>query len=356
MEHVALALMLLGVTFYAVLGGADFGAGFWDLTAGSARSGAEMRGVIERAMGPVWEANHVWLIFVLVVCWTAFPSFFGSMMSSLWVPMAIAMLGIILRGAAFALRGQARTVNEARALGATFALSSLIVPFALGTVVGAIASGRVAYGNAVTDTWSVFLNPFSIYVGVLTVALGAYTAAIFLIGDSARMGKGVIAAAFRRRALAAGGVAGLLAIAGLPIAHSEARYLYDGLTSGMGLVCVIVSALAGLATLAMVTRGVLQWPRLTAAVAVGAITAGWGFAQSPYMLPPGPANSTLTIDAAAGAEATLIALTGGIAFALIFLVPSLAWLFKLTLKGELEPPVHDYEGLAAGEEQGGSQK
>lgn len=345
-EHIVLILMLVGVTFYAVLGGADFGAGIWDLTAGTAAGGACMRGVIERAMGPVWEANHVWLIFVLVVCWTAFPAFFGSMVSSLWVPMAIAAFGIILRGSAFALRGQAATINEARAFGATFALSSVLVPFAFGTVAGAIASGRVVYGNAAADTWSVFLNPFSIYVGVLAVVLSAYMAAIFLVGDSVRMGEADIAAAFRRRALGAGVAGGLLAIAGLPIAHSEARYLYDGLTSGMGLVSVIVSAAAGALTLAMIARGVAQWPRLSAAVAVGAVTAGWGFAQAPYLLPPGTADSTLTLGEAAGNNATLVALTIAIVLALVFVVPALAWLFKLTLSGDLEPSARDYEDLA----------
>lgn len=345
-EQLVLAVMLLGVTLYAVLGGADFGAGIWDLTAGSAAGGARMRGVIERSMGPVWEANHVWLIFVLVVCWTAFPSFFGSAMSSLWIPMAIIAFGIILRGSAFALRGQAATINEARALGAVFALSSVIVPFALGTVAGGIASGRVAYGNAASDIWSAFLNPFSIFVGILAVVFCAYLAAIFLVGDATRMGDTEIAEAFRKRALISGSLAGLLALAGLPIAKSHATYLYEGLTSGMGLVCVIVSALAGIVTLAMIWRGARQWPRLSAAVAVGAVTAGWGFAQAPYLLPPGPARSSLELSEAAGASATLISLLIAVGFALIFIVPSLAWLYKLTLTGEIEPPAHDYENLA----------
>jgi cytochrome d ubiquinol oxidase subunit II len=344
-EQLVLALMLVGITLYAVLGGADFGAGIWDLTAGSAKGGAHMRGVIERSMGPVWEANHVWLIFVLVVCWTAFPIFFGSLMSSLWIPMAIAAFGIILRGSAFALRGQAATINEARALGATFALSSVIVPFALGTVIGGIASGQVVYGNAATDVWTVFLNPFSIFVGVLAVVLCAYLAAIFLVGDATRMKDPEMVAAFRGRALISGSLAGLLALAGLPIAKSHATYLYDGLTSGMGLICVIASMLAGIVTLVMIWRGVAQWPRLTAAVAVGAVTAGWGFAQAPYLLPPGPAGSTLKLVDGAGNQTTLLWLVIAVVFALLFIVPSLAWLYKLTLTGAIEPAAHDYEKL-----------
>lgn len=342
-EVICLFLALLGLTAYAVLGGADFGAGFWDLTAGTAHGGARMRGVIERSMTVVWEANHVWLIFVLVVLWTCFPPFFGSVMSSLYIPMGIAMAGIIMRGTAFALRGQAATINEARGLGAAFALSSVILPFAFGTVIGAIASGRVPYGNAQTaDVWTVWLNPFSIYVGILAVATSAYLAAVFLIGDSDRMGAEDMVQAFRKRALISGSVAGLLAIGGLPMANADAPALYEGLTSGMGLVCVIASALFGLATIVLVAQAKhTQLPRVTAAGAVGAITAGWAFAQSPYLLP-----GVLKYQDAAGASATLVWLVICVALGLLILVPSLYWLFKLTLQGDLQPTYRDAdEGL-----------
>jgi cytochrome d ubiquinol oxidase subunit II len=345
-DYIVLFLALLGVTMYAVLGGADFGAGFWDLTAGSASKGAHLRSTIERAMGPVWEANHVWLIFVLVVLWTCFPTFFGSMMSSLYIPLAIAMFGIILRGTAFALRGQAATMNEARTLGAMFALSSVIVPFALGTVAGGIASGRVAYGNAESDPVTAFLNPTSIYVGLLAVAVCAYVSAIFLTGDAKRFEDDAMVEAFRKRALGAGAVAGVLAIGGLIETHSDARYLFDGLTSGMGLVCVIASAVFGGATILLVIKRHTELPRFTAAAAVGAVVAGWAFAQSPYMLPPGPANSTLKFAAATGDSTTLWSLTGAVAVGLIALVPSLYWLYKLTLTGEIDPnhrPIEDLD-------------
>ena len=140
LEDLAAAVLLVGLTAYAILGGADFGAGFWDLTAGGAERGARLRGLVKRSMGPVWEANHVWLIFVLVVMWTCFPKAFGPLMETLYVPLFLAAVGIIFRGAAFALRGEAATIGEARALGATFALSSLLVPFFLGCAVGAVAS------------------------------------------------------------------------------------------------------------------------------------------------------------------------------------------------------------------------
>ncbi len=344
-DVLVLWLMLVGVTLYAVLGGADFGAGIWDLTAGRAREGARMRGVIERAMGPVWEANHVWLIFVLVVAWTAFPTFFGSMMSSLWVAMAVAAFGIILRGSAFALRGQAATINQARALGAVFALSSVIVPFAFGVVVGAIASGQVVYGNAEAPAIDALLDPFALWLGLLAVVFSAYTAAIFLVGDARRMGADDIAAAFRRRALLSGTLAGLLALGGLPMAAAHATHLYDGLTSGAGLACVIGSALAGCATLLLVLRDVDFWPRLTAAAAVAAVTAGWGFAQSPYLLPPGDADSSLKLAEAAAPPVTMWSLFAAVIFALIFIVPSLAWLYRLTLRGDIDPHYRGYEDL-----------
>ena len=132
------AVLVIGVTAYAVLGGADFGAGFWDLTAGGAQRGARVRGLVKRSMGPVWEANHVWLIFVLVIFWTGFPEAFGAVMSTLYVPLFAAAVGIILRGVAFAVRGEAATIREARGFGATFALSSVLVPFFFGATIGAV--------------------------------------------------------------------------------------------------------------------------------------------------------------------------------------------------------------------------
>ena len=133
LAEVCAALIVAGLTAYAVLAGADFGAGFWDLVAGGPERGARVRGLVQRSMAPVWEANHVWLIFVLVVFWTAFPRAFGSVMSALYVPLFLAGVGIVLRGSAYALRGHAVTLGEARVLGATFALSSVLTPFFLGT-------------------------------------------------------------------------------------------------------------------------------------------------------------------------------------------------------------------------------
>ena len=244
MSAVALvaAVLVAGLTAYAVLGGADFGAGFWDLTAGGAQRGARVRGLIKRSMSPVWEANHVWLIFVLVVFWTGFPRAFGTVMSTLYVPLFLAAVGIIFRGAAFALRGEAATIGEARALGATFALSSVLVPFFFGATVGAIASGQVPGppgGGDPIDSWT---NPTSLYIGLLAVALGAYLSAVFLAADAVRANLPDLVQAFRARALGAAAAAGALAIGGIFVIRDDAPELYDGLTSGFGLAVVITFA------------------------------------------------------------------------------------------------------------------
>jgi cytochrome d ubiquinol oxidase subunit II len=337
MDVVCLGFVLLGITAYAVLGSADFGAGFWDLTAGGASRGARLRGMVQWSMSPVWEANHVWLIFVLVILWTAFPVVFGSIFSTLSIPLFLAAIGIIFRGTAFALRGQAATVNEARVLGGVFALSSVLIPFCLGAAIGGVASGRVPVGNAAGNLVTSWLNPTSILIGAVGVASGAYLAAVYLSGDSARAGLPDLVRAFRARALGAGVVTGILALAGLLVLRHDARALYDGLTSGAGLAMVLVSGAGGVATLALVFREHYELARGTAAVAVAAIVVGWVIAQDPYVLPP-----HVTLREAAAPNATLTAVVIGVAAGLVILVPSLWWLYRLVLQGRLD---QEYEPL-----------
>jgi cytochrome bd ubiquinol oxidase subunit II len=331
LADVAVALIVAGMIAYAVLGGADFGAGFWDLTAGGAERGGAVRGMIQRSMAPVWEANHVWLIFVLVVLWTAFPVAFGSVMSTLYVPLFIAVGGIIFRGTAFALRGEAATIAEARVLGALFALSSVLVPFCFGACVGAIAGGEVPVGNASGDPITSWLNPLGITCGVIFVLTGAYLAAVYLAADAARGDLGELQRAFRARALGAGIAAGVLAAIGLLVLRSEARELYDDLVSGPGLACIAVSAVAGIATLALVWRERYEAARYTAVIAVAAVIVGWAVAQSPYLLP-----GELTVDEAAAPDSTLVATLVSVALGMLVLVPSLYWLYSLTLQGRLD--------------------
>jgi cytochrome bd ubiquinol oxidase subunit II len=337
LADVCVGFVALGVTAYAVLGSADFGAGFWDLTAGSAERGGRLRGMVQRSMSPVWEANHVWLIFVLVIIWTAFPVAFGSIFSTLSIPLFLAAIGIIFRGTAFALRGQAATINEARVLGAVFALSSVLIPFFLGAAIGGVASGRVPVGNAEGDLVTSWLNPTSVLIGVVGVLTGAYLAAVYMAGDSQRAGLDDLVRAFRARALGAGVVTGVVALAGLLVLRDDARNLYDGLTSGGGLALVIVSGLAGLATMALVWSGRYGLARVTAAAAVAAIVVGWLLAQKPYILPP-----DLTLDQAKASDATLSAVVIGVAAGMVILAPSLWFLYRLVLQGRLD---QEYEPL-----------
>jgi cytochrome bd ubiquinol oxidase subunit II len=331
LPELCLALVMLGITAYAVLGSADFGAGLWDLTAGGAERGGPVRGMVQRSMSPVWEANHVWLIFILVITWTAFPVVFGSVFSTLAIPLFLAAIGIIFRGAAFALRGQAATIREARVLGGLFALSSVLIPFFLGAVLGGIASGRVEVGNATGDPWSSWLNPTSVVIGVIAVLTGAHLAAVYLAGDSVRAEQPQLARAFRARALASGVASGAVALIGIVVVRSDARPLFDGLTSGGGLAMVLISAAAGVGTLGLVWAERYGLARFTAALAVAAVVVGWALAQGPYVLP-----GQLTLDQAAAGDATLAAVLIGIGIGSLILGPSLWFLYRLVLQGRLD--------------------
>ena len=329
LAELPLLLVLVGLVAYVVLGGADFGAGLWYMLL----PGAQRRPARDHtyyAMGPVWEANHVWLIFVLVVFWTAYPRAFGAIFSTLYVPLFAAALGIILRGACYAMRGAVSSPREERVLGTLFGLSSALTPFALGAAIGGIASDRVPLDTAAGDPIDSWLNPTSILVGVLAVATSAYLAAVWLAADGARAGRTNLVEAFRRRALASGALAGAVALGGLLVINSDTERIYEGLTSGPGLAAVLASVTAGVATLLFVARRRLEPARWSAAVAVGAIVAGWAIAQQPQLLPGVP------VEQAAAGDATLVALLASLALGAVILIPSLVLLFWLVLTGRFE--------------------
>lgn len=326
--EIPVILMLLGIAAYIVLAGADFGAPFWALTARGERA-AEIREQTHRSMAPVWEANHVWLIFILVVLWTAFPEAFYAIMTTLYIPIALAALGIVLRGAGFAFRHAIEgpwTETASR----VFAAASLITPFFMGCVVGAIASGEVpreGYGDP-TGSW-IGVLPF--FIGVLFVTGGAYLAAVFLTHDAKAAGEKKVAAYFDRRALSSAVVAGLLALGGIFALREEARYVFDGLV-GPGLPLVIFSVLAGGAAFALLA--LKRYEILVRPLAVGALVAvvwGWYVAQHPYLLP-----TSLTIDQAAGAYASLLVVIIVFLVAAVLVLPSLALLYVLSQKRLLE--------------------
>jgi cytochrome bd ubiquinol oxidase subunit II len=333
------AILWIGVTLYALFGGADFGAGMWDLLAGLRKSGRaragprisadRVRAQIDRSIGPVWEANHVWLIFVLVVLWTGFPTLFSAVMTTLYIPLALAALGIVLRGSGFAFRHALPGPVQAPA-SRVFGISSVLTPFFMGTVVGAIAAGEVPAGGDgdPTGSWVGFLP---LVTGALFVAVAAYTAAVFLVRDSGAAGDEEMRDYFARRALAVAVVAGAGAVLGVIALHEDARYVYDGLTSWPGIALVLLSAACGLVALALLIAGRHAGLRVAAVGAGAAVIWGYFAAAFPYMLP-----TSLTISEAAGASATLTSVMVVFGVAALTVIPALALLYVLSQRQALE--------------------
>jgi cytochrome d ubiquinol oxidase subunit II len=330
LQALPLIFVLTGLVLYIVLGGADFGAGFWQLVAGRGEFAARIREHAHHSMAPVWEANHVWLIFVLTVFWTSYPRAFGAIASTLAVPLFIAAIGIVFRGAAYALRSGASSPRESGAIDTVFSISSILTPFALGTAIGAIATNRVRPGTAIPHSFSSWLNPSSLFVGALAVTSCAYLAAVYLAADAARLKDETLERAFRRRALGAGVLAGAIALAGLPIVGNDAHQLYHSLLTGAALVGVIVSFLAGSATLVLVASRRFEAARYSAALAVAAIIAGWALARWPTILPG------LTVDQAAAGHDTLVWIVVTVLVGAVILFPSLLLLLRLAVTGRFE--------------------
>jgi cytochrome d ubiquinol oxidase subunit II len=329
MSTAVAVVLFVAITAYAIFAGADFGAGFWDLVAGGAERGARPRSVIDRSIGPVWEANHVWLIFIFVVLWTGFSEAYASIWLTLFVPLTIAALGIVLRGSGFAFRKAVFRDSSRRNFGVAFAVSSLIVPFCLGTVAGGVASGRVPAGGVAGDPVHSWINPSSILGGVLAVVVVAFLAAVYLVWDAERLGDPDMVDYFRRRAIGAAVLAGLVSIAGLFVLRADAPYLYDGLTS-RALPLVAISVACGIGALTLLVRARHRGARLLAVGAVASIVVSWGVAQWDYVLP-----TTLTVDQAAAPSGTLGALLVATALAVVLIVPAFALLFTLDQRGAL---------------------
>jgi cytochrome d ubiquinol oxidase subunit II len=317
-----LALTWLSGTAYALLGGADFGAGFWDLIAGDPQHGHERRSLIEHSIGPVWEANHVWLIFVLVLMWTSFPSSFAAIASTLYIPLTLTAFGIIARGSAFAFRKAVTETWQRRLFGAAFAFSSVITPFFLGTTAGGVASDRVPPGLAKGDIITSWVNPTSLTCGVLAVGVCAYLSAIYLTADARRRGHTDLAEYFRRQGLLSGISVGAVAVAAIAVVRADAHQLYQGLLH-RGLPHVIFSMVAGFVSLLLLARRNYIAVRVTAAVAVTTVLWAWGIGQYPQLLPG------LSLEQAASPHATLQATAIASLIGLLVVLPSLAWLFVL---------------------------
>ncbi len=328
LADLVVSIIWLGVLAYAVFGGADFGSGAWDLLAGSSRSGATVRHRIDHSIGPVWEANHVWLIFVLVFLWTGFPQVFAALVTAVFIPLLGVGVGIIFRGGAFVFRKSSSSFEQARFFGALFAISSLLTPFFLGAAVGAVASGRVPLDGSV-DPWRVWVTPTSVLGGVLAVGTCMWLAAVFLAADADRDGQTDLVDYFSRRSQITAIVLGLVSLSGIYIIETDAPVLAGGLET-WGAPLVVASGICGVSTMSLLARGRPRVARLPAVGAVVSVVLGWGVGQFPWML-----VDEITIDEAAAEPATLWALVVAFGLAGLLVIPSLVWLLGLTAGGAL---------------------
>ena len=316
-------ILLASITLYAVLGGADFGGGLWDLLAGGDRRGQEPRRLIDESISPVWEANHVWLVFDLVIFWTAFPHAFAAVMTTAALPLWLAVAGIVLRGAGFAFRKELSRPSLQRAAGAAFAISSLLTPFFMGTVIGAIATGSIA-ASAAHASLAAWTSPTALLTGFLFVAACGYLAAVYLTGEAARDHSQRLQVYFIRRAQVAAIVAGALSLTALAQLHGSNPALYARLT-GRALPLVILAGVCGLAVLALLTIGRLKMVRVVAALGVAAVVWGWGVAQYPVLLP----GTAVTLTSAGAPQATFDALIVLFVIAVLLIGPSFVLLYIL---------------------------
>lgn len=322
---VALAVLTLlaGLSMYAIFAGADFGGGVWDLLATGPRKDSQ-RSAIARAMGPVWEVNHVWIIFLIVVLFTAFPTAFAALCIGLFAPLSLALLGMILRGAGFVLRAHAEDEPLVqRYLGLVFSVSSIVTPFALGWCAGVVAAGALkpdGNGGWLMVPWSELLAPFPLVTGLLAVCICAYVAATFLTVES----DGALREDFRRRALIAGGGVALFSAIGLPLAWREAPELAGELLTGRALPLVVLAGVFGLLGFVVTATGARRLVRPVAIVFVLLVLWAWGAAQWPYAVTP-----YLTFQESASSDAMLTVYLACIAVGAVILVPSLVYLFRV---------------------------
>jgi len=328
-----LADLLAGVIFvalnaYALLGGADFGGGVWGLLASGPRK-QRQRELIAAAIGPVWEANHVWLILAVVLLFTCFPPAFARLGTLLHIPLSLALVGIVLRGSAFTFwRYGGAEDQELRRWGVTFAIASLITPLLLGTTVGAIASGALGEGgNGKGEGFygvyvAPWLNPFTLSVGLFALVAFAFLAAVYLTLEAEDR---ELREDFRARALGAGAALFGAAVLALLLSARYAPLVRSGLILARWAVPLHgLTAVAAVTTLAALARRAWRVARFGAAIQVSLILWGWGLSQYPYILPP-----DLTIAATAAPPVTLRLALGAVAIGAAVLLPSLAYLFRV---------------------------
>lgn len=330
-------VLLMTVAAYSTAGGTDYGAGIWDLLAGRFPHTAEVRELVDHAMAPVWEANNVYLVFAAVVCWSGFPLLFESVFRSLFPLFALALLGLILRGAFFAFRKAAVTPASRLAATRVFGIASLLAPFSFAATLGGIASGKVGAGSPIVPVWQACLDPLAMAFGLVALAATAFSGATFLVGDARRFHDEELGPAaelveyFRRRALVAAAVLLVLALVVLLLIRAESPAVFQGMVAGLGLPFAVAAVLAVLAVAWLMWRRVYRWYRVLTVIAVGSFVFAWGAGQAPYLLP-----GRLTIEQAAGAPAIELFLLAIAVAALLLVVPSLLLLYVLDQRSALQ--------------------
>lgn len=328
LELIAAGAMIVALTFYALLGGADYGGGVWDLFARGVRA-KRQRDLIAEAIGPIWEANHVWLILVIVILFTAFPPAFAAISTALHIPLTLLLIGIVLRGSAFTFRTyDVERDDVQRRWGYVFSVASIITPVLLGITVGAIASGSIRFENGVLLAGFVrsWLAPFPVAVGFFALALFAFLAAVYLTLET---NDRELRDDFRRRALVAGVVVGVLALTVFLLAGSGAPKVRAGLVARLWAIPLhITTGISAVAALSALWLRKFRLARACAALQVTLILWGWALAQFPYIVEP-----DLTIWSAAAPRITLQLLLGALAGGALLLLPSFYYLFRV-FKGQ----------------------
>src|SRR6266699_1350362 len=286
---VLLSILWLALFIYTIFGGADFGAGMLELFA-VGESGSRQEALIDESIGPVWESNHVWLIFLLVVFFTAFPPAFAVINVVLFIPLLLAVIGIVLRGSSFVFKthGSIQRNRNVRILSRTFSVASIMTPFFLALSAAAIASGVIVIQNTsqiVTNTGSDWLTPFTLTIGAMALALCVTISAIYLTVEATAKGEPELAEAFRRRGLIAGALTAALGLLGLILAPSEAAFLWNGLLD-KAMPGVIVTMRFGVAAAAALWFRRYTWARVLIVAEVAFLLLSWGVSQYPYIIPP----------------------------------------------------------------------
>lgn len=323
--EVVLGLAVAGTfVLYALLGGADFGGGVWDLLAMGPRK-AEQRALIARAIGPVWEVNHVWLIVGLVLLFSGFPRAFAALSVALHVPLTLLVLGIVFRGTAFTFRAyDTRGDAVERRWGVLFSVASVVAPLLLGMCVGAVASDTLRMqGHAVVSGFfASWTSPFALSVGVLTLGLFAFLAAVYLTHEAHTP---ALAEDFRRRALVTGGLLFPLAFGVLLLSREGAPRVWTGLSqTSVALALHGGTAVAAVAAFALLWTRRFRAARVAAATQAGLIVLGWAVSQAPYLVYP-----TLTLRSAAASPTVQKLLLVALAVGAVLVVPSLVLLFRV---------------------------